>query len=305
MRLRTDLCVLLLFACASGCAYFRGDAADRLQARIREEHSGTPDAEPLKFPVKQIVRLNYSLIKQPVSETRVREAVWEQMCESAQQRPKSRRLLNENGFRVGVSQPPYPWALNTLLSTSRDHQRRTRPSDGTSANHMYFPASGQTDTPIIIPAGSDSLVEIRRGRGAEIPANTAVSGLTEIAPDDEIRSVLRVKSIESGDGWTLLQFIPELHFGRETMRFTVSNGQQHWPIRQKRVPLFEQQFEIKLRKDDVVVVGYNPEVEWTTGRFFFQSDSLSGSQERLLVLRVAELEDVEGRPSLQVSYRKY
>ncbi len=305
MRLRTVLSVLLLIACVNGCAHFRSDAANQLQARIEEEHFKKPDDAPRRIPVKRIVRLISSSIAQPVSEDRVREAVWRQMCESVLQRPQSRRLLNENGFRVGVSQPPYPWALNTLLSTSQEQQRRKVFADGGSAGHIYFPASGEAGTPIIIPEGSESLVEIRRGRGAEIPTDAAVPGLTNIDAGDEIRCVLRIQCVENGDGWTLLQFLPELQFGSETIRLTVKNGQEHLPVRQKRVPLFDQLFEIKLRKDDVIVVGYNPGKQWTTGRFFFQSDSLSGSRESLLVLRVAELEDVEGRPSLQVSYRKY
>ena len=305
MCLRIVLCVLLLFVCVSGCAHFKSDAENQLQARIEKEHSNKHDDAPRRIPVKRIVRLISSVIDQPVSEDRVRQAVWRQMCESVLQRPQSRRLLNQNGFRVGVSQPPYPWALNTLLSRSQEQHRRKRFGDGSSAGQIYFPASGEVGTPIIIPEGRDSLLEVRRGSGAEIPIDAAVPGLTGIDAGDQIQCVLRIKSIENGDGWTLLQFLPQLQFGSETIRLTVKNGQEHLPVRQKCVPLFEQQFEIKLRKDDVIVLGYNPCKEWTTGRFFFQSDSLNGSRENLLVLRVSELEDVEGRPSLQVSYRKY
>ena len=305
MRFRTELCVLMLFACGAGCAMFRGSAADQLQEKLRREHSQIPDQDALGIPVKRIVRMNSSVISQPVSKRRVREAVWQQMCESVLQKPESRRPLNQNGFRVGVSQPPYGWAMDSLLSTSQGHSRQKESGYGARAAPVYFSASGTTGTPLVVPEGSDSLVEIRRATGVEIPDDVTIPGLTGIGANDEIRCVLRLTTVETGDDWTLLRFLPELQFGRETMRLTVKKGQDHLPVRQKIVPLFEQQFEIKLRNDDVVVVGYQPGSQWTTGRFFFQSDSLTGSQEYLLVLQLSQIESVEGRASVQVNYRKY
>ena len=305
MHFRTELCVFLLFACVNGCALFQNDAADQLQARLKEEHAKKIDSDSLRIPLKRIIRLNSSLISQPVSENRVRQTIWQQMCESVLQKPHARRLLNENGFRVGVSQPPYPWALESLLSQSHNQLRHNNSSLESTESHIFFPASGQTGTPVVIPDGSNSLVEIRRGTAAEIPEDVTVPGVTGVGMGDEIRCFMRITPIESDDDWTSLRFMPELHFGRETMRLTVKNGQSHLPVRQKIVPLFEQQFEIKLRQDDVVIVGYHPKEQWTTGRFFFQSDSLTDSQEHLLVLQLSQIESVEGRASVQVNYRKY
>ncbi|MEO2035495.1 MAG: hypothetical protein ABGZ35_25730 [Planctomycetaceae bacterium] len=305
MPLRTELCVLLLFACAGGCALFRGSAADQLQEKLKHEHSQIPESDELRVPVKRIVRLNSSVIAQPISKDRVRQAVWLQMCESCLRKPESRRPLNQNGFRVGVSQPPYGWAMDSLLSTSQSQSRKKGSGQGPRSGHMFFSASGTSSTPIVIPDGSDSLIEIRRAAGVEIPDDVVIPGLTGIEATDEIRCILRLTTVETGDDWTLLRILPELQFGRKTMRLTVKNAQDHLSVRQKTVPLFEQQFEIKLRNDDVVVVGYQPVSQWTTGRFFFQSDPLTGSQEYLLVLQLSQIESVKGRASVQVDYRKY
>lgn len=305
MRFGTQLGILLLFACAGGCAMLRGTAADQLQEKLRQEHAQIPENDALAIPVKRVVRMQSSVIVQPVSKNRVRQAVWQQMCESVLQHPESRRPLNQSGFRVGVSQPPYGWALDSLLTTTRRQSTNPDSDVDSRTGHMFFSASGQTGTPVIIPEGSESLVEIRRAAAAEIPDDVRIPGLAGINAGEEIRCVLRLTVIDSGDDWTLLRFLPELQFGRETMRLTVRNAQDHLPVRQKIVPLFDQQFEIKLRSDDVVVVGYQPGSEWTIGRLFFQSHSLNASQEYLLVLQLSQIESVEGRASVQVNYRKY
>lgn len=302
MRFRSEICVLLLFVITNGCALISRDKDD-LSSDAADKDNIRAAMKPAEVPVKRIVRLSSSVIAQSSSENRVREAVWQQMCESCLKRPLTRRRLNETGFRVGVSQPPYPWALDSLLSTSMENQRQSGKESRRSP--VFFSASSKAGVPLVIPEGSDSLIEIRRGYGSEIPPDVVIPGLTNVEPEDQIRCMLRVRTLESGDGWSLLKFLPELQFGSEAMRLTVRDGQEHLPVRQKIVPLFEQQFEIKLRAGDVVVLGYDPQDQWSTGRFFFVSGSVNGSQERIAVLQVADIESVEGRPSVQVNYQKF
>ncbi len=304
MRFRTELCVLLLFTSVSGCALFQENASDKLQAKIDQERSRLTEAGPTGHPIKRIVRLTSSVIAQPVSENRIRQAVWRQMCEACLEKPQARRSLNQNGFRVGISQRPYPWALESLLSTSRKQVNAGSGKDS-SKSPMFFSASGRgSGLPIVIPDGGESQIEVRRGTAAEIPAEASIPSMTGLKAGEEVRCVLRVKTIESQDGWTLVRFQPELHFGVEAMRLTVSADRDLLPMRQKIVPLFGQQFEIKLHRDDVVVLGYHPNSEWSLGQFFFQTDSLNSSMEHLLVLKMSGVETIEGRPSLQVNYRK-
>lgn len=303
MRFRSEICVLLLLVMPTGCALFSPDAADRLNDQTREEQIREA-LKPSDVPVKRIVRLSSSVITQRVSENRVRNAVWQQMCETCLKRPQTRRRLNETGFRVGVSQPPYPWALDSLLSTSVDSGRQSG-RNSRDNSPVFFSASGQSGTSIAVPEGSDSLVEVRRAYASEIPTDVVIPGLAGIKPEEQIRCMLRIRTLESGEDGALLQFQPELQFGSEAMRLTVRDGQEHLPVRQKFVPLFEQRFELKLHAGDVVVLGSNPQDEWTTGRFFFRSDAVRGSREHLVVLQIANIETVEGQPSVRVNYRKH
>lgn len=254
-------------------------------------------------PVKRIVRLNSNLIVRPAHERRIREQVWEEMCEICFKERQVRQRLNENGFRVGVSTPPYPLALCSLISTSQHDQRR---KSGAEQSHLYFSASGTgSGTSIVVPEEGESLVEIRRATVAEIPAHATLPGLSGIDPAEQIRCVLRMQSVEYDEDRAIIRFLPEFHFGRESMRLTVTDGDDRLQMRQRIVPLFDQQFELRLHPDDAVIVGYNEQEEWTVGKFFFESTGVSSAQQYLLVLRLSEIEAVEGRPSLQVHRRKY
>ena len=135
---------------------------------------------------------------------------------------------------------------------------------------------------------------MRRGTAAEIPPEVTLPGLSGVEPAEQIRCMLRVQSVEYGDDWALLRFLPELHFGRESMRLTVTAGDDQLRMRQRIIPLFEQQFELRLHPDDSVIVGYDEQDDWTVGKFFFQSTSVTSPRQHLLVLRLSEIETIEG-----------
>jgi len=207
MRFRCHLVVLLLATVGNGCALFQMDLANEPKEQSREVRKVARRTSDRDFPVKRVVRMTSNLIVQPAREKRVREQVWNEMCEIVFREPQVRRRLNENGVRVGVAAPPCPLALT--------------------------------------------------------------------------------------------------RFGRESMRLTVTAGDDQLRMRQRIIPLFEQQFELRLHPDDSVIVGYNEQDDWTVGKFFFQSTSVTSPRQHLLVLRLSEIETIEGRRSLQVHRGKY
>lgn len=302
MRFRVHLAVLLFTLIGNGCALFRMDLADHPEEQSRDARKVARKISDRDIPVKRVARLSANVIVQPVRETRIREQVWDEMCEICFQERQVRQRLNENGIRVGVSNPS-PWALESLVSTSQHVQRRQPESD---QSHLYFSASGAAnEVAVVVPEDGESIVEVRRGTAAEIPADITLPGLSGVEPAEQIRCMLRMQSVEYSDDWALIRFLPELHFGRESMRLTVANGEDQLKMRQRIVPLFDQQFELGIHPDDAVIMGYNEQDDWTIGKFFFQSTSVSSPQQHLLVLRLSEIETIEGRRSLQVSRRKY
>jgi len=303
MRLRFHLSVLLVMVLGNGCALFRMDLGKQPEEQSREAPKVSAKSLDGAVPVKRIARLSSSLIVQPVYEKRVRDQVWEEMSEIVFRERQVRRRLNESGFRVAVSGPQYPWALDNLLSTAQHDQRRQSNAD---QSQLFFSASGGGTGPsIVVPEEGESLVEIRRGTAAEIPADVNLPGLSGVDPAEQIRCMLRIQSVEYNDDRAVIRFLPELHFGSKSMRLTVTDGDDRLQMRQKRIPLFDQQFELRLHPDDAVVMGYNDQEEWTVGKFFFQSTSVSSAQQHLLVLKLSEIETIEGQRSLQVQRSKY
>lgn len=303
MRFRCQFCVLMLMVCGSGCALLNFDLPDRTADETRDTKDPNVAQRPSTVPVKRIVHLQSTHVVQPLKDRRQREQVWEEMSEIIER--SMRRQLNENGFRVAVSGSPYPWALGNLLD-SAGRRSGNRPSQR-NRQQLYFSASGSGSSrvPIALAEDGESLIEVRRGTAAEIPDGVTVPGLNGISPGEQIRCMLRIRSIEHDDYGVLLRFMPELHFGREVPRLTVNDVDDRLAVRQKWVPLFDNQFELKLHPDDAIVLGHYDQDEWTIGRFFFQSDSLNGAEESLMVLRVDQIETVEGRRSMQVHYSKY
>jgi len=245
------------------------------------------------------------IITRPASETRVRQHIWEELCESGLMSPDIRRRLNENGFRVGVSGASFPWALDSLIRKTRDQDVRWRGGSGSGSGHLYFSASGTAGAVIAVPEGTESLVEIRRVLGADIPADTEIRGLQGLTDSDIVRCVFRIRTVTNGDGWAVVRFVPELRFGSQTTRYTVEEGEERLPVRQRILPLYDQQFEIRLHTGEAVVIGHERADGWSPGRLFFRSNSLASPDESLLVLRLTEIESVEGRRSFQVSSGKY
>ncbi len=305
MRILGELLSLLLLVAVPGCALFTADSlvpsdpvrkADRPESGIRQSDVPTP-------PVKRIARLKATHIIRPARDERIRRHVWSDLCEIVFREPQERQRLNENGFRVGVTGSPFPWALSSLLTAAGDRSRSasSAPRDG----RLYFSASGEAGSTVVIPEGGESIIEVRTGTVAEIPQSQTLPGLQNAAPSDQVRCLFRIRTVDSGSGWVRFQFLPELHFGRPAMRLTVREGRQELPVRQKIVPLFDQQFEVKLHTKDAVILGYHPGSDWTWGQFFFRTSRLTSADEVLLVLQLNELELVEGRPSVQVRYSRY
>ena len=305
MRFRIELCAILLPVLTTGCALYRSDADGTSGSRQSPSADPARLADTPDLPVRQVVRMEPLVITRPASETRVRQHVWEKLCESGLMSPDTRRRLNENGFRVGVSGASVPWALDSLIRENGHPANRRPLGAGSEDSHLYFSASGGPTAGIAVLEGSESLVQIRRASGAEIPSDAEVRGLRGLTDSDTIRCVFRIRTVESGNGWVLLQFVPELRFGSQTPRYTIEEGDERLPVRQQILPLHDQQIEIRLHTGEVVVIGLEKTENWTLGRLFFLSDSLTSTNENLLVLRLTDIETVEGQRSLQVSAAKY
>ena len=283
----------LLPLCLGGCALFAPGAS-----RIMNKPEALNPAQVQDFetavPVRRVVRLQTSIMSALDTDKRIRGLIWEELDESGLMSPSDRRRLNQSGIRVGVAGGSLPWSLETLL--------RGEQSGSANAGSGRPSSFGMN---VAIPEGSPSILELPvQGTSLFVPPNQ-IAGMKRGGELNDARTVIEMRAVEYGDGWVVIRFLPQIHHGSMTRRYSVSQGAGQMPIRQNIQPLYEQQFELKLHTNETVVIGYYEQDDWTVGRMLMQSDNLSYRTERLLALRLTSLEEVAGQQELSVQYSKY
>jgi hypothetical protein len=294
--------ILLSLLPATGCALVGVDTDDAISA-------GKPvSADQLAefrddVPVRTILRLNTSNVTTLATDQRIRSLVWEELDESGLMSPEDRRRLNQSGLRVGVAGSTLPWALTSLLRGERV-QSTSSPSHR-AENSRKADGSTVFGTQLVLPEGSTSLIEIpSRGDSLRIPAGH-IAGLKHGAELNNARCMFHVSTAEIGDGWVVIKFLPQIHHGGMSVRYSIAESGEHLPVRQKIQPLYEQQFELKLHTGETAVIGYQKQDDWSVGQLLFQRESLSSRNEQVVTIELAAVEAIQGRKSVTVKYSKY
>jgi len=106
---------------------------------------------------------------------------------------------------------------------------------------------------------------------------------------------MEVSVKELMDDMVLLSVLPQIHIGANTPRFSISGSTEQLPMRQNIVPLYDQQFTVRLHTGDIVVIGQQRSEKWNSGRLFFEPLSGSAATERLLMIRLAGVDQMKGQ----------
>ena len=255
-----------------------------------------------QHPVRKVIRLETSIVSALSTDRRIRELAWEELDESGLMSPEDRRRLNQSGIRVGVAGGNLPWAVSSLLRGERIQQPQGNEQNQIRNSESHSSSFGSH---VAIPEGGSSMIEFPNDEQALIIPPGKIAGMYNGIELANARCVLQMTATEYGDGWVVVRFLPQIHHGAMAVRYSVTDGGQQMPTRQKINPLYEQQFELKLHTHETVVIGYQKHDEWTVGRLMFQSDTLSSRSERLVVLHLKQIEEVKGRKAVTVNYHKY
>lgn len=294
------IAVVLSMLSNTGCALFGTGKSDLLSETQSLKPSQVVDSVE-NVPVRRIVRLDTSIVSALSTDKRIRELAWAELDESGLMSPEDRQRLNQSGIRVGVTGGTPPWALSSLLRGERVQSQES----ASDLSYSPRPQSSSFGSHLAIPEGSSSIVELPNDDGTLIVPAGRIAGFYNGSELQNARCVLQMTATEYGDGWVVVRFLPQIHHGAMTTRYSVSDAGEQQPMRQKVHPLYEQQFELKLHAGETVVIGYQQRDDWTSGRMLFQEDGLSARSERMVVLKLEQIEEVKGRKSVTVDYRKF
>ncbi len=275
-----------------GCALFhsKGDAPDNcgtareLFSRSDEKHEG---------PVLNTARLEASIVVRPANDAGIRKDVWTELDESGLMAPDRRQRLNQHGFRVAVSSGNAPWDLQVL---AREAYAATQSTEGqASLSTNLSDQLGPMGPSFSVMQNGKSLIEVQSQLDTSMLPVKELPELAAVRDQCDLRCVFEVSVKELSDDIVLLSVLPQIHHGANTTRFSVSGSIEQLPVRQNIVPLYDQQFTVRLHTGDIVVIGQQRSDAWNSGRLFFEPVTGSAATERLLMIRLAGIDQMKGQ----------
>lgn len=267
-RLRRWAAPLVLPAvtcCAvAGCTNFTIDHRQKV---------AKPALPPIVKP-KDALTLEVQYIELGADNPLIGEALWRELDEAgAFKSPDARARIRSAGLRVGMAGSNAP---QTLRAASAEHR-----SGSAAGVQKITLLAGQETT--FQAAHINQPFELRtHGAGGE-----------RITPYSNARCVLRLSAERQQDGWVRLRVQPELHHGPSSIVPRATDGSWKLEQGQKIDSLYEQKFDVELNVGELVVVGPHGPANDTIGGRFFRSGQPPAASERILVIRIADIQQIE------------
>lgn len=272
------------------------DSADASGLEVADASKSRSADSGLSITLKT-VRLEASIVTRPANDVLTRQLVWEELDESGLMAPTARQRLNSDGFRLGVAGSTTPWAVQSLARDAMTVNRNDGEA-GAPASQLHFSGNAPLGPAFTLMPNGKSLLELQSDLDeARLPLDR-IPQLASLRDRESLKCVFEVSVKELSDDWVILNVLPMIYTGSTTQRFTVQQGAESLPVRQNVVRLFDQQFTVKMLSGEVAVIGrfISPEEDaWTLGDLFFHPDGSTGGPERLLMIRMAGVEQVKGQ----------
>jgi hypothetical protein len=283
VRLIVAAAVTLLFC---GCAMFEADGEPKNRAFPWSKTTQTDQ----NTVYRMAAGIEAGIIRRPGSDVRVRKLVWEHLDESGLMAPEVRQRLNQNGFRVGVAGSASPWALQSLVREATQQARGEQPgtADASESSHSVGPR-------FTVMKGGTSRLELQPFISPESIPVEQIPELADVRDLSNLKCTIELKVEDVDSEWVLLSLLPQFHVGARTARLSVEDSGEQLPIRQRVIPLYEQQCQIRLHQGEVAVVGLQTPDAWNAGRMFFAPDDSTAGQESLLLIRLAGIDGLKGQ----------
>jgi hypothetical protein len=237
-------------------------------------------------------RLEATIVSRPAHDERIRNHVWLELDEGGLMEPDQRQRLNHSGFRVAVAGGTAPWALQSL---ARESVAAARSTEGQASQYSSSDQFDSMGPAFSVMPNSKSLIEVQSQLDSSRLRLDELSELSSLRDQSGLRCVMEVSVKELTNDMVELSVLPQIHTGAYTARLSISGSMEQLPVRQNILPLYDQQFTVRLHTGDVVVIGQQRSESWNSGRLFFEPYSGTAATERLLLIRLAGVDQMKGR----------
>ncbi|MCA9052652.1 MAG: hypothetical protein KDA75_02390 [Planctomycetaceae bacterium] len=263
--------VCLLAGLQAGCApllIFNPTLRQMAEAR----RNPLPTAAP-----QDAIELEVFFIERPGDDPRLGESMWTHLDQIGSVDAATRQRLTENGLRFGLAGQSLPYGLQALLSDIVDQgpgRRTQRQVYQTPSGVTHQFPSGDLPNPVVIRLHTDDGIREREYLHS--------------------RGVIRCRATRTQAGWAELEVLPEIHHGQMKMRPIATEQNWNWSGRQEIEPHYSQRFRVTLNQGDLLVLSAVGEQVDSLGNRMFRTGESGEPIERLLVIRVRSLNQVEG-----------
>jgi hypothetical protein len=259
---------VLFLAGQGGCALFPS---------VSDDPSNAFALRPIVQP-RDGIRLEVWYVDRPAGDPLTGDALWREIDQINSIAPDVRFRLNEAGIRYGVTGSNLPETLSALLN---DHEASA--IQRTSRQHLPL-LSGAT--------GELEVASLPRQCRIRIPVRTS----RETWEYSGVRCVFQVTAQRTQAGWVRMEFVPEIHHGESRIRPVATESDWQMQESQRVEPLYEQRFSVELNLGEHVIIGATDAGFDSVGQHFFRGGQPESGQERLIVLRVQGMEQVNPVP---------
>jgi len=274
-----------------GCALFEANRDASSKGVEKQEWFGQKKETDTGLTLNT-ARLEATIVTRPANDERIRKHAWMELDECGLMRHDQRQHLNQNGFRVAVASGTAPWALESL---AREAITATRSTDGQAMQNSSSDQFSGLGPAFNVMLNSKSVIEVQSQLDASLLQLNQIPALASLRGQSGLRCVMEVSVKELTDDMTVLSVLPQIHSGTRTSRLSVSGSTEQLPVRQNILPLYDQQFTVRLHTGDIVVIGQQRSESWNSGRLFFEPYSGSMATERLLLIRLAGVDQMKGQ----------
>lgn len=248
-------CMALMLAVTAigGCRIF--DAPPKL-TKIEKTIPGLA-------PPPDAIRLDIVFIERPEGDSLLGPELWKQVDEVAALELDTRKLLQQNGFRVGLVGSHPPQALQTLL--------------GMKSDFVYEPSAERAKQlvgrQVVVRSGGESEIRVSPNY-SDCELNVQQLGETRRRQFTSAHCVFKLTTHRVQDGWVRLDFIPQVQYGTEQLRPVVGDEGWQYSNGKKMETFFPQRFSVTLGVGEMAVITARYPSPATLGNLFFVGRSL-------------------------------
>ncbi len=219
-------------------------------------------------------------VERPKGDPLIGRSLWSDVDQVNTFNPAAVASLRQNGMRFGVVGTSPPHALQAALGMTEE---------SSLSDDSRFRMVGQRFTR---RSGEEFEVEAWSGYPTCTIDHVRPDGIEQQTYDD-VRCLFRVKLQRLQDGWAKLELTPEIHHGEMKLRKVAGDFSYMQRPSQLVAPCFNERFDVELNLGEMVVVGADGNQPKSLGHHFFLGGESESRTERLLVIRLADMQRID------------